>query len=153
MNTTAQEAKDMTIYVIENGDVEETNLYDHVMASATEVTSPIGVQNRIFVEVVEVEGYLKISAHQSITEGEYNDLSEQEQEGYESIGIFKYAIKDWGRNATNRFPKTVELFDTEEEAEDECFRLHEAYDFANDDQRDTQYWLTEDEALADLQER
>lgn len=120
--TTAQEAKDQIIYVIENGEVEATNLYDHVMASATEVTSLIGVSNQIFVEEVEIL-----------------------EDGMEEA-IIKYAVKDWGRNAHNRTAKTIELFDTEEEAEDECFRLHETYDFANDDQRDTQYWSTKEEA-------
>lgn len=150
-NTTAQEAKNMAIFVIENGEVEKTNLFDHVMASATEVTSPRGIWNKIFVEEVEIEKYRRLGTESSITEDEYNNLSEEEQENYESIGVFNYAVKEWRQPYING-AKTIELFDTEEEADNECFRLHEAYDFAKDDQRDTQYWMTDAEAMSELEE-
>ncbi len=116
----------MVIFVIENGEVEQTNLFDHVMGSATEVTSPRGIWNKIFVEEAEIL-----------------------EDGTEEPAI-KWAIKDWGRNAHNRIPKTIELFDTQDDAEDECFRLHEAHDFHKDDQRDTRYWHSKEEAQKEL---
>ena len=150
--TTAQQAKDLVIFVIENGEIEATNLYDHVMASATEVTSPRGIWNKIFVEEVEVEKYRKLGTDQSITKEKYNDLSEDEQENYESIGDFNWALKEWKQPYFGG-AKTIDLFDSEEEAEDECFRLHETYDFAKDGQRDTWYCHTIEEAQKELQER
>ena len=132
-------AKDTIIYVIENGQVEATNLYDHVMASATQVTSPRGVWNQIFVEEVEVVP--------GINSDDYSDEITEENI------VTKWALKDWGRNSHNRTAKVVRTFDTEEEADDECFRLHELYDFAKDDQRDTQYWHSKEEAEKELTER
>lgn len=127
MNTTAQQAKDTTIFVIENGEVVETTIFVHVAGSARKTTSPRGVMYEMFVEEVEIDM------------DEYGDTLEENQT--------KWALKKW---STNGRATIVELFDTEEDADDEWFRRHEAYDFVNDDQRDTRYWFTEEEALSEL---
>lgn len=124
---TAKEAKDLKIFIIENNEVYETNLFDHVSASAEETTSPRGVMYKMFVEEVEDAMYMG-----DVVEGK------------------KWALREWKANGR---ASIVELFDTEEEADNEWFRLHEAYDFAKDDQRDTSYYMTEAEATAALHER
>lgn len=52
---TAQQARDTKVFVINNykNEVEETTLYDHVMESAEETTSPRGVMRKVFVEEVD----------------------------------------------------------------------------------------------------
>lgn len=56
-----------------------------------------------------------------------------------------WQLKMWGFGG--RGPaQVVETFETEEQAEDEWFARTEKYDFARDDQRDTQYFFTREEA-------
>jgi len=125
-NITAQQAKDMIIFVIENNVVEQTNLWDHVAASAKEVCSPRGIMYEMFVEEEENPVFME-----DVIEGK------------------KWALKEW---KVNGHAKIVELFDTEEEADTEWFSLHEANDFATDDQRNTSYWSTREEAEKELAE-
>lgn len=121
---TAQQVKDQVIFIIENNVVEQTTLWDHIAASAREVCSPRGVMYEMFVEEVENAVYMG-----DVVEGK------------------KWALKEWKANG---HAKVIDLFDTEEEADTEWFRLHEAYDFAKDDQRNTSYWNTREEAEKEL---
>jgi len=57
---TAKQAKETRIFVIENGAIEETNLYDFVNISIDETTSPNGVAPRIHVRENEEEGTFEI---------------------------------------------------------------------------------------------
>lgn len=120
MTYTAKSASETVIFVIENNKVVETNLYDHVIESAEETTSPIGISTKIFVH-------------------------ENEEDG-------TWEVRSWG--VGGRGPsKLVTSHLSEDEAEDEWFtRIHD-YDFMPDDQRDTEYWLTEEEAEAALEDR
>lgn len=126
MNTkSVKAAKETTIFVINyNGDVEETNLYDHVMESADKTTSPRGVMTRIFVEEAQLD-----------------------QEGNEVVSDFTNAwvVKTWG--VGGRGPsKIIANFETEEEARDDWFTRIYNFDFQQDDQRDTNYYSTRKEA-------
>jgi len=55
MNITVEEAKNEKIFVIENGEIVETNLFDFVMISAEMTTSPRGAENKLHVREVETE--------------------------------------------------------------------------------------------------
>ena len=57
----------------------------------------------------------------------------------------------WGNHGNN--PKPIKEFDTEKEAEDFIFQLTHDYDFMPDDQRDTAYYETREDAELDIIER
>ena len=119
----AQKAKDTKIFVIEEGKIVETTLYDHVVASADEVTSPRGIMTKIFVEEFQEPS------------GKLEDTT-------------MWALNEWNGSKI----KTLDVYDTEEEAEDEWFSRIYKYDFSRDDQRDTRFFHTMDEAQMQLEE-
>ncbi len=137
--TKVNEAKKMEIYVLEYShvygkrkvgnrefsyviydsldnsiEVVKKNLYDFVMESAKETTSPRGVTAKLHIREDE----------------------ENEEEPFE--------IWTWGVNGNH--PHKLSSFETEEEAQDELFRMVFDYDFETDDQRDTTYFSTQEEA-------
>ena len=114
-----KEAKETIVFIINyKGEIVETTLYDHVIKSADETTSPRGVMTRIFVEEIEAD---------------------------------HYAVKSWG--VGGRGPaKTIDTFNTEEEARDNWYSRIYNFDFMADDQRDTNYYLTRAEAEQHLAE-
>lgn len=118
----AQQARNTKVFVINNykNEVEETTLYDHVMESAEEATSPRGVEHKMFVKEV--------------------DNSE----------AIVFELRKWEANGRAR---TIDTYDTEAEAEDEKYTRTYNYDFLPDDQRDTMYFNTREEADAELKER
>lgn len=112
-----KEAKETTVYVINyKGEVEKTNLYDHVMESADKTTSPRGVMTRIFVE-------------------RHDDFEVKEA----------WAVKSWGTGGRGP-AQIIDTFDNEEEARDDWFTRIYNFDFMQDDQRDTNYYSTRKEA-------
>lgn len=120
--TTLQEAKDMIVYCLDaKGEIYPTSLFDHVMESADEVTSPRGIETKIFIEEFE----------EATGDGEYTT---------------RYGLYNWlgGQKKT-----LIELFDTQEEADNEWFRRIMDYDFMRDDQRDTRYYSSIEEATPD----
>lgn len=118
----AQQARNTVIFIFNNytNKIEETTLYDHVIESAEETTSPRGVEHKMFIKEVE---------------GEEN---------------FYYELREWMPNGKSRLLGT---YDTEEAANDEWYTRTYNYDFMPDDQRDTMYWNTREEAEVALQER
>jgi hypothetical protein len=126
----AQQARETVIFVIENGKVVETTLYDHVTASAEKTTSPRGVMTKLFFE----EG---VTCN-------YNEETERDEE------IATWSLMIWQANGR---AKTLNIFVTKEEAEDEWFTRTYNHDFLPDDQRDTSYYSTAEEAEAALAER
>lgn len=128
--TTAQEARDKKIYVIENDEIIQTTFYDHVIASARETTSPRGVMYKLFYDEVDVELF--------DDEGDYIGTTSE------------WILKEWlgGQKAIE-----VGRFGTLEEAENEWFDRTYKFDFLPDDQRDTQYWDSEAEARKEFEER
>ena len=116
----AQQARNTKVFVINNysNEVEETTLYDHVIESAEETTSPRGVMTKLFVQ-------------------------ENEEES-------TWEVRHWEPNGRAR---VIEAYTCEEEATDEWYTRIYNSDFQPDDQRDTMYFNTREEAEAELKER
>jgi hypothetical protein len=128
----AAEAKAKNIFVIENDEVVQTNLYDFVMESAEETTSPRGVENKLHIDEAEVD------ANYEIGEEEIIDT------------VTEYRLMEWQANG-----KALHLaaFEKESEAQDALFTAIYKCDFLPDDQRDTFYAFTKEEAEAELVNR
>jgi len=142
MKTTAKEARETTVFVRDyNGAIEETNLYEHIMRSNNETTSPVGVMPIKFYE--EIDGYYR---HKET--GEDIDLNDDSVESKDIERYSLFIVYKW------YFQKKQEVarFETEEEAENYLFEWVYDYDFQTDDQRSTQWFDTFEEAEEDLAE-
>lgn len=133
--TTVKEAKEISIFIIEDGEVVETNLYDHVMGSVDETTSPVGVMPRFHIRHGEM--FYSTDLHGRLR-------TTINKEG-------KFEVWSWGVLGNN--PRFIEEFETEEQAEDWLFQRVFEVDFMQDDQRDTSYYHSKDEANKVLHER
>jgi len=119
---TKKEAQSKTVYVFDyNGEIEQTNLYDFIMESKDETTSPVGVMGRLHIR--HEDGHI---SHVHNDEGNYE-------------------VWTWGILGNN--PRFIEEFETEEGAEEHIFDKVYSYDFMEDDQRDISYFDTYEEAL------
>jgi hypothetical protein len=128
--TTVKEAKEQKIFVIDSSNgVEETNLYDFVMESAEETTSPVGVMNKLHIRH---EDY-------SCRYGQLDSVNNDE-------GLFEVWM--WGPSGHGS--QFVDSFETEEAAEDFIFQRTYDYDFLSDDQRNTMYFDSYEEAMQDV---
>jgi len=151
---TAQEARETAIFIINsNQEIEETNLFDHVAESAEETTSPRGIMTKLFIE--GLNGILYKSRafdNEIITEREYDKLDEEFQEEYQPIGeaVIAWELREWMPNGKSIL---LETYDSEEDVDNEWFDRTYKFDFLLDDQRDTMYWYTIEEAEAGLAER
>ena len=115
----AQQARNTKIFVI-NGHkmkVEETTLYDHVVESAEETTSPRGVMHKVFIQHNEEE--------------------------------VTWELRRWQPNGHSAL---IDSYTSEEVANDEWYTRTYNFDFIEDDQRDTRYWIDREEADAALEE-
>jgi hypothetical protein len=108
--------------------VVETNLYDFIMASVDETTSPRGVEPRLHTRQ---EGRCLRNE---------NDFNYDENEPIE--------VWTWGIRGNN--PSLIDTVASFEEAEDFIFQRTYEYDFLPDDQRDTRFFYTEEEAEAEI---
>jgi len=162
MNTTAKEARETRVFfiqphyheefhsvgnkqfsrpVVHNYTIEETSLYDFVMASAPETTSPNGVQRKLHIRVKEQQ-----CSCWNDKEDTFDPKCKKCYMGTEVV----YAVYEWG--PYGRGKRLLETWDTEEEAENQIFVYVYEVDFQNDDQRDTTYYdslAAAEEALAD----
>lgn len=134
----ANEAKQTKIWVIENDSPTETNLYDFVMESAEETTSPRGVCNKLHIREVEQD------CSCIDEDGNFEEDCKKCYRGCELV----YQVWDWGFRG--QYPTQVETFDTEEEAEDFIYNRTYDYDFSNDCNRNTRYFDTPIELVADM---
>lgn len=139
MKTTAKEARETTVFVRDfNGEIEETNLYDHVMRSNNETTSPRGVMPIKFYE--EVDGYYRNKeTGEDVDIHEEDDIDMKNIEPYSLFIVYKWYFQK---------KQEVARFETEEEADNYLFEWVYDYDFQKDDQRSTQYFYT----LEDIEE-
>jgi len=151
MKISAQQARDTKVFVIENSQIIETTLFDHVAESAEETTSPRGVMHKMFKEEVSGAIYRLIAADRIIDEIEYDALSEDDQENYEYIGetTIRWQLREWMLNGKSRL---IETYETEDRVNDEWFDRTYNSDFLPDDQRDTRYWYTREDAETALDE-
>jgi hypothetical protein len=115
---TAAEAEQLTVYAFNyNGDIVETTLYDHVMESADQTTSPRGVMTKLFIDELEDN---------------------------------TYSLRLW------RGQQWVEIeqpFDSYEQAKTARFQHIFRDDYQRDDQRDTAFFYTREEAEAEIERR
>ena len=124
---TVKEAKQKTVYVIDyDGKVKETSLYEHIMESHEQTTTPIGVAGRIFIRHVG-------SRKQRIDKD------------------MPYEVWDWGHQGNNE--RHLISFRTRKEAEQWLFEYVREVHFEADDQRDTSFFDTKEEAQALIDER
>ncbi|MEO7016540.1 MAG: hypothetical protein ABI067_08345 [Leifsonia sp.] len=152
MKTTAKQAQATKVYFIDYNDmtIDSDSLYNFVMESAEETTSPRGVMNKLFLQEKEIGLYQNIDDNEVIIEKEYNELNEKEKDNYKYLGnTVKYQVRYWMGSQS----KVVEEFDSEEDAEDLIFERTYDFDFMPDDQRNTNYFLLKEEAEQDLAER
>jgi hypothetical protein len=131
---TAKDAKKTIIFIIENGEIVETNLFDHVMGSVDETTSPVGVMRRFHIRhrdnhhLSDRRGLLKTTIN---------------KEG-------KFEVWTWGVRGNN--PRFIQEFETEDQAEDWLFQRTYEADFVQDDQRNTSYYHSQEDAAHALSE-
>lgn len=164
----AQEAKQTTIYVVNGRDIEETNLYDHVMESNELCTSPRGVTARYFVETIvheitfeEINDYFEHEEdHEDYPEftnfyisgGGYSRYSDWHKDDNSEVYMLKLStVSHWSKGANNHVIGN-EWFLTEQEAEDQLYNSIDSFDFHNDDTRTTHYHLHEDDAITEVLE-
>jgi hypothetical protein len=159
MTTTlsAQQAKETKIFVI-NWDnkpepiVEETTLFEHVCESAEETTSPRGIEHKLFIREVTGGIYQLDNSDKLIDQKEYDSLAGSVQEDYTywGEGPIAFELCEWVSGGKVRI---IDTYDNEEVANDELYTRTYNYDFMPDDQRDTSFYSTEEEAEAALEER
>ena len=153
MKLTAKQAKEKVIYFVDwnSKKVKQGNLYNFVMESGNETTSPRGVMGKVFIDV-ELYGVCEnIETLEQITESEYDKLNDAEQEKYRFFGeVEKYEVREWTHKRYGK-GNIIETFNIEEEAKDFLFRRIYESDFTNDDQRDTYYYETELEAITEME--
>jgi hypothetical protein len=165
MKTTAKEAKETKIYILAKENevyeprtmtrkdgkiihlssrlisfdlkIEETNLLDFVMESAEETTSPRGVERKWHTREVEQE----CSCWNTIEEDTFDPECKKCYEGTEIV----YQVWDWGFRG--QYPKMIMSFETHEEADDFIFERTFEHEFSTDDQRDTSYFDSKEEAF------
>jgi hypothetical protein len=82
-----KDAKNTSVFVIEEGEVKKVNLYNHVMEFAELTTSPRGVAPKMFIELVEV-----VFNGEDIVEEYANEYSDIRPEEYETNKDFETAI-------------------------------------------------------------
>jgi len=149
----AQQARNTTVFIIEKGEVVETTLYDHVMKSAEWTTTRNGNGPVLFIREQFGEFYKHEETGRLINEDTYKGLDEAEQDEYVYAhdDVVAWQLIQWINNGQNFV--IIDWFKTEEDAEDALFNRIYDYDFLPDDQRDTDYWDTREEAEEALAQR
>jgi hypothetical protein len=153
MATTCKEATELKGFAYnENGEIEATTYAEHVLRSASECTHHTGIMPCYSVEEITGDIY-KTAAGEEITEDQYNDLSEEDQDEcvYLGEGTIKWATVS--RSSHQRGYSIDQEFETEDEASDYWFNQIEKYDFDRDDRRDTSFFYTIEEANNDRAQR
>lgn len=146
---TAKQARETKIFFLEqinqqgNLRVAETSLYDFVMESAEETTSPRGNERKLHIRETERQ----CSCWDTKVEDDFDPDCEKCYQGTEIV----FKVWDWG--PMGQRPRVLETCNTEEEAEDYIFQRVYEYDFMRDDQRDTEYFYSEYEAKQAVIER
>lgn len=137
--TTVKEAKETKIFIIEDERIRATTLYDFVMISAEETTSPRGVENKLHIREKEQQ----CSCYNTDNDT-YDGQCPKCYMGVETV----YEVWNWGFRG--QFPKLIETFDTVTQAEDFIFDRTYQYDFLEDCCRSIFFCYTYDEAMDDL---
>jgi hypothetical protein len=105
----------------QNGfEIEETTLYNWVMRFIDETTSPRGIEARLHIREKE-----KVCACWNEEEETYDANCKKCYKGTQNV----YQLWTWGVRGNN--PSLIAVFDTEDEANDEFFRITYEHDFLN----------------------
>jgi hypothetical protein len=133
----ANEAKNTVIWVMDEDKPTQTNLYDFVMLSAEQTTSPRGVENKLHIREIERECSCVDE------DGQHSEDCNKCYNGCELV----YSVYDWGFRG--QYLRLVETFETEAEAEDYIYTKTWEYDFNNECNRSTFYADSAAELLSD----
>jgi hypothetical protein len=139
-----KESKETTVFAIDKDGVYQVNLYDFIMESAEETTTPHGVDKIDYVRELLGDVY-KHENGNLINEYEYNLLEDEDKDNYSFFGEapIKWELRKWIGHGSKSILSMD--YDNEEDAQQALFEAN-IYDFEKDDQRDTSYYLTEGEA-------
>jgi hypothetical protein len=161
---TLQQAKDTTVFYIDHkGEIQEDTLYDRMLESLDETTTPRGVGPRLFLEEKE---YIVDTNDAEFEDDE--DLADafkveigfrkMSKEDFEEIGDGRYSLKyfvisSWGPTG-NRYQKggPWDEFLTEKEAEEQLFEYLKV-DFDKDWDNSCNIYYSREEAEEVLLER
>lgn len=156
-----EEAKETTVFTIENNEIVEVNLYDKMSRSVDETTSPIGVCPRLFIEELTFE-LDSDDFDGEIPEEEFSfkvGTTKACKEDYELLpnGIYElkyFVISSWGQLGNN-YRSGAGSFDrsfmTEQEAEEKLFEYLKV-DFDADWDNSCGVYYYRDEAVEALSE-
>lgn len=164
---TVEGAKATIVFVFsdfKNGEIVETTLYDHVMESVDETTTPRGVAPRDFIEEVEIylsgddyddeddlERCIKRMDLSFMDTGRVTIDNFDYDERRDTYYLKYYVISTWGVRGNNykSGDRWGSQYSTEEVAGDILFNQTYEYDFQNDCNRNTMYFDSKEEAIAD----
>ena len=169
MELTLKEAQETKIFYIKNGKIESTNLAYFVNESIDITTTPRGVSPRVFLEseIFEIDKSDFDSEEEFLNEINSTQIYFADELRNACIDDFfeikkdvfqleYYVISSWGvggNNYSSGKSHYSNVFLSEDKANDELFNRTYNYDFLPDDQRDTRYFYTEDEAFDALVEQ
>jgi hypothetical protein len=157
-----KQAKETVVFFINDGVVDQCTLYDKMLESRDETTTPRGVGPRLFIEKLSVD----------VDEDDFEDDDNKEQAFHVEIGyktttkedfeqghrdglyvLTYFEIASWGHGGSNYQRLGVDhRFLTEQEAEEELFEYLE-HDFENDWDNSSNIFYTREEAEEILKER
>lgn len=180
MQHTVKEARETTIFYINREElkIETDSLYNFVIESEDETTTPRGIGPRDFIEEIETgfdvdeaieDTHLNVEDYDTYEEFKKDVLFEKAREiqselllnRFLTIDNFSFdkknnyyqlnfwTISTWGVGGNN-YKRGTDFYPTEEEAEDALFDKTYEYDFCNDDQRDTRYFMNYEQAKEEL---
>lgn len=180
MQHTVKEAKETTIFYINREElkIENDSLYNFVIESEDETTTPRGIGPRYFIQEIETgfdvdeaieDTHLDVEDYDTYEEFKQDVLFEKAREIQSDLLLNRFlkiddfsfdeknnyyqlvywTISTWGV-AGNNYKRGNDFYATEEEAEDALFDKTYEFDFNNDDQRDTSYFMSYEQAEKEL---
>lgn len=157
-----KEAKETTVFVINNGKINEENLYDKMRESLDETTTPNGVGSRVFIEketlTIDPDDYEDQEDLDSAFSFEIG-LEKTKKEDFQLLPNGNYeleyfVISTWGCTGNNYSSGKNDwsrMFLKEEDAEEKMFEYLKA-DFDNDFDNSSNCYYSEDDAIETLAE-
>lgn len=148
-------AKETNVFVVvpnnkyDDFNIEEISLFEHIMASVDETTSPRGVEGRIHIREIDGSVYRLLGTDTLINEYDYDNLLESELTFYEYYSETTIAWELWSWGVNGNHPKKIETFENEEDVEQAWFDTI-VWDFEKDDQRITTYSFDYDNAVMEI---
>lgn len=157
---TLHQAKETTVFEIQNGEVVERNLYEKMLDSLDETTTPRGVGPRMFIEEHTFEIDPNDFEDEDDIDAEFRSIESfarrSTKEDFKELpnGTFfmKYwTISTWGVSGNN-YRGGLQTFLSEEEAEEQLFEYLKI-DYDKDWDNSCNCYFTREEALEVIEER